>query len=123
MRRPGADFEKVRSVALHTRDILAALKMPTYAKTTGSKGIHIHVPLNTDVTYDMTQAFAQSVAQYLASEHPDLIVSEMAKAKRRRKVFIDWSQNSEYKSTVAVYSLRAKAERPFVAMPVRWDWH
>jgi len=68
----------------------------------------------------MTQAFAQTVAQYLASEHPKMIVSEMAKNKRRKKVFIDWSQNSQHKSTVAVYSLRAKAERPFVAMPVSW---
>src|SRR4029077_16413869 len=66
-------------------------------------------------------SFAQSIAQFLEHEHPDLIVSEMAKVKRRGKVFIDWSQNSEHKSTVAVYSLRAKGERPFVAMPVTWS--
>ena len=69
----------------------------------------------------MTKSFAQSIAQFLEREHPDLIVSEMAKAKRKGKVFIDWSQNSEHKSTVAVYSLRAKGERPFVAMPVTWN--
>ena len=69
----------------------------------------------------MTKSFAQSIAQFLEREHPDLIVSEMAKVKRKGKVFIDWSQNSEHKSTVAVYSLRAKGERPFVAMPVTWN--
>ncbi len=117
----GATIINSCEVAFLLKELLNRLELKSFAKVSGSKGIHIHVPLNTDVTYDMTQAFAQSVAQYLASEHPDLIVSEMAKAKRRRNVFIDWSQNSEYKSTVAVYSLRAKAERPFVAMPVRWD--
>jgi bifunctional non-homologous end joining protein LigD len=79
------------------------------------------VPLNTTVTYEMTKSFAQSIAQFLEHEHPDLIVSEMAKIKRKGKVFIDWSQNSEHKSTVAVYSLRAKGERPFVAIPVTWN--
>jgi hypothetical protein len=79
------------------------------------------VPLNTKVTYEITKSFAQSIAQFLEREHPDLIVSEMAKVKRKGKVFIDWSQNSEHKSTVAVYSLRAKGERPFVAIPVTWN--
>ncbi|HEU4640012.1 MAG TPA: non-homologous end-joining DNA ligase, partial [Candidatus Binatia bacterium] len=119
---PGEGATLVHSceVAFILRDLLGRLALESLLKVSGSKGIHVQVPLNTDVTYEMTQAFAQSVAQYLASEHPRSIVSEMAKHKRRGKVFIDWSQNSEHKSTVAVYSLRAKAERPFVAMPVSW---
>lgn len=108
-------------VAFLLKDVLDQLGLKSLVKVSGSKGIHVHVPLNTEVTYEMTQAFAQSVAKYLASEHPELIVSEMAKSKRKGKVFIDWSQNSEHKSTVSIYSLRAKAERPFVAMPIRWD--
>ena len=116
----GASLVQSCEVAFVLRDLLERLALESLLKVSGSKGIHVHVPLNTDVTYEMTQAFAQSVAQYLASEHPRTIVSEMAKHKRTGKVFIDWSQNSEHKSTVAVYSLRAKAERPFVAMPVSW---
>ncbi|HYQ98306.1 MAG TPA: DNA polymerase ligase N-terminal domain-containing protein, partial [Candidatus Nitrosocosmicus sp.] len=116
----GASLVQSCEVAFILRDLLGRLALESLLKVSGSKGIHVQVPLNTDVTYEMTQAFAQSVAQYLASEHPRSIVSEMAKHKRRGKVFIDWSQNSEHKSTVAVYSLRAKAERPFVAMPVSW---
>jgi bifunctional non-homologous end joining protein LigD len=116
----GASLVQSCEVAFLLRDLLDRLALESLPKVSGSKGIHVHVPLNTPVTYGMTQAFAQSVAQYLASEHPKLIVSEMAKNKRTKKVFIDWSQNSQHKSTVAVYSLRAKAERPFVAMPVSW---
>jgi bifunctional non-homologous end joining protein LigD len=117
----GASIVQSCEVAFLLRDLLNQLALDSLLKVSGSKGIHVHVPLNTPVTYDMTQAFAQSVAQYLAREHPKLIVSEMAKIKRSGKVFIDWSQNSQHKSTVAVYSLRAKAERPFVAMPVSWN--
>jgi bifunctional non-homologous end joining protein LigD len=73
------------------------------------------------VTYEASQPFAKSIAEALERDHPDLVISEMAKAKRRGKVFVDWSQNSERKSTVAVYSLRAKRARPFVAFPIAWD--
>jgi bifunctional non-homologous end joining protein LigD len=117
----GASLTQACEVAFLLRDLFDRLALDSLLKVSGSKGIHVHVPLNTPVTYDMTQAFAQSVAQYLAREHPKLIVSEMAKIKRSGRVFIDWSQNSQHKSTVAVYSLRARAERPFVAMPVSWD--
>jgi bifunctional non-homologous end joining protein LigD len=117
----GSNILRSAEVAFLLKGLLDQLGLQSLIKVSGSKGIHVHVPLNTDVTYDMTQPFAQSIAQYLASEHPKLIVSEMAKSKRKGKVFIDWSQNSEHKSTVSVYSLRAKAKRPFVAMPIRWD--
>lgn len=116
----GASLVQSCEVACLLRDLLDRLELESLLKVSGSKGIHVHVPLNTDLTYDMTQAFAQSVAQYLANEHPKLIVSEMPKIKRTGKVFIDWSQNSQHKSTIAVYSLRAKADRPFVAMSVSW---
>ena len=117
----GADIFSACEVAFHVKDVLDRLNLKSFVKVSGSKGIHLHVPLNTNVTYEVTQPFAKSIAQLLAREHPNLIVSEMPKAKRRGKVFVDWSQNAEYKSTVAVYSLRAKANRPFVAMPVSWN--
>jgi bifunctional non-homologous end joining protein LigD len=117
----GADILSACEAAFHVKDVLDRLNLKSFVKVSGSKGIHLHVPLNTKVTYEVTQPFAKSIAQLLEREHPNLIVSEMPKTKRRGKVFVDWSQNAEYKSTVAVYSLRAKANRPFVAMPVTWD--
>jgi bifunctional non-homologous end joining protein LigD len=117
----GADILRSCEAALLVKIVLDRLRLKSFVKVSGSKGIHLHVPLNTEVTYEATQAFAKSVAELLASEHPDWIVSEMPKAKRRGKVFVDWSQNSVYKSTVAVYSLRAKSETPFVAMPLSWE--
>jgi bifunctional non-homologous end joining protein LigD len=117
----GADILKSCEVAFLVKALLDRLNLQSFVKVSGSKGIHLHVPLNTKVTYEVTQPFAKGIAQLLESEHPDLIVSEMAKARRKGKIFVDWSQNSEHKSTVAVYSLRAKRERPFVAMPMSWE--
>ncbi|HEU4345606.1 MAG TPA: non-homologous end-joining DNA ligase [Candidatus Binatia bacterium] len=116
----GADILNSCEAAFRVKELLDRLNLRSFVKVSGSKGIHLHVPLNTKVTYEATQAFAKSIAQWLESEHGALIVSEMAKAKRKGKVFVDWSQNSEHKSTVAAYSLRAKGERPFVALPVTW---
>jgi len=117
----GADILNSCEVAFLVKDLLVRLNLKSFVKVSGSKGIHLHVPLNTKVTYEATQPFAKSIAELLEQEHPDLIVSEMSKAKRKGKVLVDWSQNSEHKSTVAVYSLRAKGDRPFVAMPIGWD--
>jgi bifunctional non-homologous end joining protein LigD len=117
----GTDILASCEVALMIRELLERLKLKSFVKVSGSKGIHLHVPLNTRVTYEATQPFAKSIAETLERAHSDLVVSEMAKAKRKGKVFVDWSQNSERKSTVAVYSLRAKHERPFVAFPITWD--
>ncbi|HWP57872.1 MAG TPA: non-homologous end-joining DNA ligase [Candidatus Acidoferrales bacterium] len=116
----GASVLHSCEVALLVKEVLDRLGLESFVKVSGSKGIHLHVPLNTPVTYEMTQALARSIARFLEKEHPELIVSDMAKAKRKKKVLVDWSQNSEHKSTVAVYSLRAKAERPFVALPLAW---
>ena len=120
---PGDDADILHSceVAFLVKDLLDRLNLKSFVKVSGSKGIHLHVPLNTRVTYEATQPFAKSIAQLLESDHSNLVVSEMPKVKRKGKVFVDWSQNSEHKSTVAPYSLRAKADRPFVALPVSWD--
>ena len=102
----GADILQSCEVAFLVKDLLDRLDLKSFVKVSGSKGIHLHIPLNTNVTYETTQPFAKSIAQSLENEHPHLVVSEMPKARRKGKVFIDWSQNSEHKSTAAVYSLR-----------------
>lgn len=117
----GATTASCAEVALILRDALDRLELQSFAKVSGSKGIQIYVPLNTPISYATTQEFAHSLAQLLEREHPSLIVSDMAKNLRRSKVFIDWSQNSDFKTTVGVYSLRAKAERPFVSLPATWE--
>ena len=75
---------------------------------------------NTPVTYDQTKDLSRSLAQRLEHEHPDLVTSNMSKAVRKGKVFVDWSQNDEHKTTICVYSLRAK-EEPTVSTPVTWN--
>src|SRR4029078_3168326 len=92
----GADIFSACEAAFHVKDVLDRLNLKSFVKVSGSKGIHLHVPLNPNVTYEVTQPFAKIIAQLLAREHPNLIVSEMPKAKRRGKVFVDWSQNAEY---------------------------
>jgi bifunctional non-homologous end joining protein LigD len=115
-----AALPECREVALILRDLLADLGLDCCAKTSGSKGMQIYVPLNTAVTYDDTKPFAQAIAQLLEKQHPKLVVSSMKKSLRAGKVFIDWSQNSRHKTTVAVYSLRARPQ-PTVSTPVTWD--
>ncbi|HZQ53348.1 MAG TPA: non-homologous end-joining DNA ligase [Bryobacteraceae bacterium] len=118
---PGADIVTCAQVAFFLRDVLSRLRLEAFPKVSGSKGIQIYVPLNSPITYEQTQPFARAIAELLAKEHPDLIVPEMAKSERAQKVFIDWSQNADFKTTVGVYSLRAKTGRPFVSLPVTWD--
>ena len=91
----------------------------SFAKTSGSKGLQIYVPLNTTVTYDQTKPFAHELARLLERQHPALVVSDMKKALRTGKILVDWSQNDDHKTTVCVYSLRAK-ERPTASTPVKW---
>ena len=97
------------------------MDLQAFPKVSGSKGLQLHVPLNTPITYDDTSRFARVTAQALERAHPRLVITDMAKAKRAGKIFIDWSQNTDYKTTVAVYSLRAKHDQPFVSLPIRWD--
>src|SRR5437764_6381036 len=107
-------------VAFLLRDVLTKLRLKSFAKVSGSKGIQLYVPLNTAITYASTQPFARAIAEVLEKGHPDKIVADMAKNLRFGKVFIDWSQNADHKTTVGVYSLRAKGARPYVSMPVKW---
>ena len=116
----GADILTCIEVAFLLREILAGLELEALPKVSGSKGIQIYVPLNTPVTYAATTPFARTVAELMVQRHPKLVVSNMAKALRKNKVLIDWSQNSEAKTTVSVYSLRGKRDEPFVSVPVDW---
>ena len=114
----GADIEDCCEVALLLRDALAALKLKSFAKVSGSKGLQVYVPLNTNATHAATEPFARFIADTLARAHPKRIVSKMAKQLRANRVFIDWSQNADYKTTVSVYSLRATLH---VSMPLAWS--
>ena len=117
----GSSVLKCAEVAFILREVLDELKLKSFPKVSGSKGIQIYVPLNTPATYDATGAFARTLAQLLERQHPKLIISEMAKHVRKNKVFIDWSQNADFKTTVAVYSMRAKSQQPFISVPVSWE--
>jgi bifunctional non-homologous end joining protein LigD len=118
---PPAGLAECCEVAFLLRDALGQIGLECFAKTSGSKGIQVYVPLNTDVDYDHgTKALSHALARHLEAEHPKLIVSQQRKELRRGKVLIDWSQNDEKKTTVCVYSLRAR-ERPTVSTPLRWD--
>lgn len=118
---PGAPASIVQccEVGMWVRDIFAGLGLESFAKTSGSKGLQVYVPLNTKVTYEETKPFAHELARLLEDAHRDKVVSDMKKALRVGKVFVDWSQNDDHKTTVCVYSLRAK-ERPTVSTPVTW---
>jgi len=118
---PGAGLADCARVALLLRDALRTIALESFAKVSGSKGIQVYVPLNSDVPHTATEPFARVVAEELARAYPKLVVARMAKSLRAKKVFIDWSQNADFKTTVAVYSLRAKRDVPLVSMPVRWE--
>jgi len=115
-----ANILQCAEVAFWLREKLNDLKLESFPKTSGSKGLQIYVPLNTRVTYDETKSLAHNLGQQLEQEHPDLVVSRMEKRLRAGKVFVDWSQNDEHKTTVCAYSLRAK-EQPYVSTPVEWN--
>jgi len=117
---PPANIVQCCQVAIWLRAIFEHLKLQSFPKTSGSKGLQIYVPLNTKISYDETKPFAHALARLLENEHRNLVVSEMKKAIRANKVFVDWSQNDEHKTTVSVYSLRAR-ERPTVSTPVAWE--
>ncbi len=119
---PGAPADIVQccQVGLWLRDLLAKAKLKSFAKTSGSKGLQIYVPLNTAVTFDQTKDAARRLAQFLEGEHPELVTSRMLKSVRKGKIFVDWSQNDQHKTTVCVYSLRAKDE-PTASTPVTWE--
>jgi bifunctional non-homologous end joining protein LigD len=108
-------------VALHLKKVFEGLNLRSFIKVSGSKGLHLSVPLNSDVTYELTQPFAKSIAELAEQQLPKEVVSDMAKRLRKGKVLIDWSQNSDFKTTVAVYALRAKRGEPLISMPITWE--
>src|ERR1700731_1958510 len=117
---PPAAIVQCCRVGLWLREIFEHFGLQSFPKTSGSKGLQIYVPLNTPTKYESTKTFAHALAQLLEQEHPDMVVSDMKKKIRTGKVFVDWSQNDEHKTTIGVYSLRAR-ERPTVSTPVKWE--
>lgn len=117
---PPANALLCGQVALALKKIFESLGLRSFPKTSGSKGMQVYVPLNTPATYENTKEFAHTVARLLERQMPDVVVSKMNKSLRAGKVFVDWSQNDEHKTTVNVYSLRAK-EFPTVSTPLTWD--
>jgi len=119
---PGAPADIVQccQVGLWVRDLLGQMRLKSFPKTSGSKGLQVYVPLNISVTYDEAKDLSGVLAQHLEREHADLVTSNMSKAVRKGKVFVDWSQNDEHKTTICVYSLRAR-EEPTVSTPVSWN--
>ena len=101
------------------RELFGAFGLEGFPKVSGGKGLQVYFPLNTKVTYEQTSPFAKAVAQLLEQQTPKDVVSKMAKVDRRGKVFVDWSQNHQKKTTIAVYSLRAR-EHPTASIPLHW---
>ena len=119
---PGTGLAECCEVALLLRDALGQLGLESFPKTSGSKGLQLYVPLNVpDVDYDDgTKLLSNALARHLETHHAKLIVSSQRKELRKNRVLIDWSQNDEHKTTVGVYSLRAR-ERPTVSTPLMWE--
>jgi bifunctional non-homologous end joining protein LigD len=117
---PPADIIDCCRVGVRLRDLFGHFGVESFPKTSGSKGLQVYVPLNEETYYEQTKPFAKAIAQLLEKQTPDQVVSKMKKAERKGKVFVDWSQNHQRKTTIAVYSLRAR-ERPTVSTPVTWD--
>jgi bifunctional non-homologous end joining protein LigD len=116
-----ADVLDCCDVALWLRDALDALSLRSFPKTSGSKGMQLYVPLNVaGATFDETKAFARALGQIIEQEHPKRVTTRMMKVERPGKVFIDWSQNDAHKTTVSVYSLRAR-DRPYASTPLGWE--
>jgi bifunctional non-homologous end joining protein LigD len=107
------------AVALELRTVFEHLGLEAFPKTSGSKGMQVYVPLNTPVTYKETKTFALALAQLLERRMPELVVSDMKKELRKGRVLVDWSQNDQHKTTVNVYSLRARPQ-PTVSTPLTW---
>jgi bifunctional non-homologous end joining protein LigD len=115
-----ADILDCARVALIIRDLLSPLKLKGYAKTSGQKGLHVYVPLNRkETTFSDTKQFSKAVAEVLQRNYPEMVTAKMAKEQRKKKVFINWSQNDASKTMICVYSLRAR-EKPFVSFPLAW---
>jgi bifunctional non-homologous end joining protein LigD len=117
---PPADIVDCCRVGLRLREMFGHFGVQSFAKTSGSKGMQVYVPLNNKTSYEVTKPFAKAIAQLLEKQTPEAVVSKMKKVEREGKVFVDWSQNHQRKTTIAVYSLRAR-ERPTVSTPITWE--
>ncbi len=115
-----ADILDCARVALILRDLLSRLRLASYVKTSGQKGLHVYVPLNRkETTFEDTKTFSRAVAMIMQKNYPDLVTAKMAKEHRKAKVFINWSQNDSSKTMICIYSLRAR-EKPIVSFPLGW---
>jgi bifunctional non-homologous end joining protein LigD len=118
---PGSDIEKVRTVALHVRDIMGQLNIPTYAKTTGSKGIHVYIPIVRGPEQKDVWTFAKTIAVELERRHPAIITAEYRKVKRPHgRVLVDYNQNAWGRTLASIYSIRPTPVAS-VSMPVTWE--
>jgi bifunctional non-homologous end joining protein LigD len=117
---PPANIVQCAQVGMWLREVFEHFGLQSFPKTSGSKGLQIYVPLNTPTSYEETKPFAHALARLLEDQHRELVVSDMKKELRKGKVLVDWSQNDEHKTTIAVYSLRAR-EHPTVSTPVKWE--
>jgi len=117
---PPASIVECCRVGLWIRDALERGGLRSFAKSSGSKGLQVYCPLNSEATYDETKPFAHELARALEQQHPELVVSDMKKSLREGKVLVDWSQNDVHKTTVCVYSLRARSQ-PTISTPVSWE--
>jgi bifunctional non-homologous end joining protein LigD len=117
---PPANIVQCAQVGVWLREIFEHFGLQSFPKTSGSKGLQIYVPLNTPTSYEETKPFAHALARLLEDQHRELVVSDMKKELRKGKVLVDWSQNDQHKTTIAIYSLRAR-EHPTVSTPVKWE--
>jgi bifunctional non-homologous end joining protein LigD len=117
---PPANIVDCCRIGLMLRDLFAQHGLESFAKTSGSKGLQLYVPLNTKVDYTQTKVVSKGLAQLFEEKYPKLAVHKQLKELRVGRVLIDWSQNDQYKTTINVYSLRAR-KRPTVSTPVSWD--
>lgn len=116
----GATLLDCLDIGMNLRAMLGKLSLDCFVKTSGGKGLHVYVPLNTPMTYEKTKPLANAIARTMSKELPERVTSNMSKSLRKNKVFIDWSQNSLHKTTCCVYSMRARP-RPTVSTPLTWD--
>ncbi|MEZ0268478.1 MAG: non-homologous end-joining DNA ligase [Phycisphaerae bacterium] len=116
---PGVSVIDCARVAIEFREMLGKLGLESFVKTSGGKGLHLYVPLNTAVTFDQTKTFSRAIAQLLEKRDPARVTTNMRKDLRGGRVFVDWSQNDTHKTTACAYTLRARG-RPTVSTPVTW---
>src|SRR5205085_1645516 len=117
---PPAGIVQCCEVGLVLRGLFEQLGLQSFAKTSGSKGLQVYVPVNSPTSYEQTKPLARRIAELLEQRMPELVVSRMTKRLRPGKVLVDWSQNDAHKTTVTVYSVRAR-ERPTGSTPVAWE--